>query len=82
MGYAGMKFLSETMTWTRAPSDLKLCTQPSADVAAPSAPAANEAPAAKKSTVDSTKDKSPPTGTSCKKYVAQIGQVVDVPCPP
>lgn len=81
MGYAGMKFLSETMTWTRAPSDLKLCTQPSADVAAPSAPVANEAPAAKKSTVDTTKDKSPTSGTGCKKYVAQIGQLVDVPCP-
>ena len=25
MGYAGMKFLSETMTWTRAPADLKKC---------------------------------------------------------
>jgi uncharacterized protein (DUF2147 family) len=25
MGYAGMKFLSETMTWTRAPASLKKC---------------------------------------------------------
>ena len=25
MGYAGLKFLSETMTWTRAPADLKKC---------------------------------------------------------
>jgi uncharacterized protein (DUF2147 family) len=25
MGYAGMKFLSETMVWTRAPADLKKC---------------------------------------------------------
>src|SRR6476619_3016891 len=25
MGYAGMKFLSETMIWTRAPADLKKC---------------------------------------------------------
>ena len=25
MGYAGMKFLSETMAWTRAPADLKKC---------------------------------------------------------
>jgi uncharacterized protein (DUF2147 family) len=25
MGYEGMKFLSETMTWTRAPADLKKC---------------------------------------------------------
>ena len=26
MGYAGMKFLSETMIWTRAPADLKKCS--------------------------------------------------------
>jgi uncharacterized protein (DUF2147 family) len=32
MGYAGMKFLSETMTWTRAPVDLKKCGE---DVANP-----------------------------------------------
>ena len=32
MGYAGMKFLSETMTWTRAPADLKKCGE---DVAKP-----------------------------------------------
>ena len=25
MGYAGMKFLSETMIWTRAPANLKKC---------------------------------------------------------
>lgn len=25
MGYEGMKFLSETMIWTRAPADLKKC---------------------------------------------------------
>jgi len=25
MGYAGMKFLSETMTWTRAPASLRRC---------------------------------------------------------
>lgn len=42
MGYMGMKFLSETMTWTRAPADLKKCSEEAAkpDVAAaPSAPA-------------------------------------------
>ena len=26
MGYAGSKFLSETMIWRRAPADLKRCT--------------------------------------------------------
>jgi uncharacterized protein (DUF2147 family) len=34
MGYAGMKFLSETMTWTRAPADLKKCGE---EVATPNA---------------------------------------------
>jgi len=30
MGYAGMKFLSETMTWTRAPADLRKCNEEAA----------------------------------------------------
>jgi uncharacterized protein (DUF2147 family) len=44
MGYAGMKFLSETMTWTRAPADLKKCGE---DVAKPNeepAPGSTEEP--------------------------------------
>ena len=55
MGYAGMKFLSETMIWTRAPADLKKCGDDVArapdPVPAPGpnqekdAPAANPAPA-------------------------------------
>ena len=42
MGYAGMKFLSETMTWTRAPADLKKCGD---DVARAPDPAPAPAPA-------------------------------------
>jgi uncharacterized protein (DUF2147 family) len=83
MGYAGMKFLSETMTWTRAPSDLKPCNETAADVVAPdknSAPAPNDEPAATKSTSGATKNKPATSETSCKRYIAQIGQVVDVPC--
>jgi len=59
-GYAGMKFLSKTMIWTRAPQDLQLCgqTEAKADVPAPvksdantgsvatPAPAASPVPAA------------------------------------
>jgi len=41
MGYAGMKFFSETMTWTRAPADLRKCNE---DVAKPA-----EEPAARPS---------------------------------
>src|SRR6202521_2642566 len=40
MGYAGMKFLSETMTWTRAPADLKKCNE---DTGKPSGAASTEA---------------------------------------
>jgi uncharacterized protein (DUF2147 family) len=35
MGYAGMKFLSQTMIWTRAPADLKRCTDTVAKVPEP-----------------------------------------------
>src|SRR4249920_4056345 len=34
MGYAGMKFLSETMTWTRAPADLRKCSETPTEVRA------------------------------------------------
>jgi uncharacterized protein (DUF2147 family) len=60
MGYAGMKFLSKTMIWTRAPQDLQLCGQTEAKLEQPAtvksdvtpvaaatpAPEAVEAPAA------------------------------------
>ena len=36
MGYSGTKWLSETMTWKRAPADLQKCTK-SAAAAAPAA---------------------------------------------
>jgi uncharacterized protein (DUF2147 family) len=53
MGYAGMKFLSETMIWTRAPADLKKCTADLARAGDPApapepnkdVPGANPAPA-------------------------------------
>ena len=40
LGYMGTKFFSETMTWTRAPIDLKRCNQPNA--AMPDAQAPNQ----------------------------------------
>jgi uncharacterized protein (DUF2147 family) len=42
MGYEGFKFLSETMTWTRAPADLKKCGE---DVARAPDPAPTPGPA-------------------------------------
>lgn len=51
-GYAGVKFLSKTMIWTRAPQDLQLCGQtvaktetPAAEPDGASASAASAAPA-------------------------------------
>jgi uncharacterized protein (DUF2147 family) len=44
MGYAGMKFLSETMTWTRAPADLKKCSEEVAKPGAEPPPSASEEP--------------------------------------
>jgi uncharacterized protein (DUF2147 family) len=35
VGYAGSKWLSETMTWTRAPADLQRCTKDAAAAASP-----------------------------------------------
>jgi uncharacterized protein (DUF2147 family) len=48
MGYAGMKFLNETMIWTRAPADLKKCTEDlaRANDTAPAQEPSKEAPAA------------------------------------
>jgi uncharacterized protein (DUF2147 family) len=37
VGYAGTKWLSETMTWKRAPADLQKCTKPGTAAEAPAA---------------------------------------------
>lgn len=71
MGYAGVKFLSKTMIWTRAPADLKRCGETVAAVT-PSAPATAAAviatlPApgtAAKSGADSGTPASPPSSAS------------------
>ena|SRR5436190_17398398 len=44
MGYAGMKFLSQTMIWTRAPADLKRCSETTARAPEPT-PTPTPAPA-------------------------------------
>ncbi|HEX2840179.1 DUF2147 domain-containing protein [Hyphomicrobium sp.] len=43
MGYAGIKFLSKTMIWTKAPADLARCTPEQTATATP-APGTNTAP--------------------------------------
>ena len=83
MGYAGMKFLSETMTWTRAPGDLKKCGE---DSGKPSGPApTDQAPlqTATQPKTDTPKGKTarqPEPETDCKKYFPQTGQTISVPC--
>jgi uncharacterized protein (DUF2147 family) len=37
VGYAGTKWLSETMTWKRAPADLQMCSKPGTAAEAPAA---------------------------------------------
>ena len=54
MGYAGVKFLSETMIWTRAPANLERCTESVARAPAPAAPAPAPAP-------NRSNDNEPPT---------------------
>jgi uncharacterized protein (DUF2147 family) len=88
MGYEGMKFLSETMTWIRAPADLKKCGD---ETGKPSGAAPTEAggsePAKPQTTQktdgDAIKGKAarqPEQDTDCKKYFPQTGQTVSVPC--
>jgi uncharacterized protein (DUF2147 family) len=79
MGYAGMKFLSETMIWTRAPADLKKCGASPSEARADPAPA----PGQPKAASDAAQPKSarqPEPETECTKYIPQLGRTVSVPC--
>lgn len=74
VGYMGSKLFSETMTWKRAPSDLKRCDAdqtPESETAKPPTPPEHKTdqPAPKRS------------GSGCTQYFAQIGRTVEVPCP-
>src|ERR1700682_3592163 len=76
MGYEGMKFLSETMTWTRAPADLKKCgddaAKPGGSTSAEGEP--TKPRASQKTDGDAIKDKAarqPEQDTDCKKYFPQ-----------
>jgi hypothetical protein len=92
MGYAGMKFLNETMIWTRAPADLKKCTEDvaRANVPAPApeqnkdAPATNPGPgpaAAPEATAPEKSEKSARNGKpkDCKMDLSFA--VITFPCP-
>ena len=82
MGYAGMKFLSETMTWTRAPADLKKCGDDAAKPGGDPAPKTTIGDTGKpeRDTGKGTTARQPAQETDCKKYFPQIGQMISVPC--
>lgn len=46
-GYAGLRFLSKTMIWTRAPADLQLCGNPATQIEAKSGQPADAKPDSK-----------------------------------
>jgi uncharacterized protein (DUF2147 family) len=96
MGYAGMKFLSETMTWTRAPADLKKCGSDVARAPDPApAPAAapdqkdppradDPAPApAQEETKPAKGEKSASSGKKkdCTMDIPYVNAKVTFPCP-
>jgi hypothetical protein len=92
MGYAGMKFLSETMTWTRAPADLKKCGEEVAKPG-PEAPATPEEalprreaephfdnPAAKPVPADKATKRASASRRSRDCKVGYAGMSIKVPC--
>src|SRR6478752_7764239 len=79
MGYAGMKFLSETMTWTRAPADLQKCGASPSEARADPAPAPGQPKAASDAAQPKTA-RQPEPETECTKYIPQLGRTVSVPC--
>jgi uncharacterized protein (DUF2147 family) len=91
VGYAGVKFLSETMIWTRAPANLKKCTDDVARANDPAptpepnkeAPAANPAPAPAPEP-PATRPETPATRRADKAKDCKIDlsfAVITFPCP-
>ena len=80
MGYAGMKFLSETMTWTRAPADLKKCSETPTEARAVEPAPAPSQPKAERDPAKGKTARQPEPDTDCKKYFPQTGQTISVPC--
>jgi uncharacterized protein (DUF2147 family) len=95
MGYAGMKFLSETMVWTRAPADLKKCGEEIATPAAEPSETPSEAsqpssaapapktmsePAAEKPAAEKPAAREATRKKSKDCKVSYAGYTVPVPC--
>jgi hypothetical protein len=75
VGYMGSKLFSETMTWKRAPADLKRCN---AESSPDSEPPATPAKPPERTPEPTTTQRS---GSGCTQYFPQIGRSVEVPCP-
>lgn len=60
MGYAGYKFLSQTMVWTKAPDDLRRCDRPADDAAAAPAKSVEKRAAVKDDDAEETVAKAEP----------------------
>jgi len=76
VGYAGMKFLSKTMIWKRAPQDLQLCGQSDAKTEAKAA-----TPAVKKPDVTTASITPPPAPKTEAPVVAKDATPVTAPAP-
>jgi uncharacterized protein (DUF2147 family) len=70
MGYAGTKWLSESMTWKRAPASLQKCTKPGAGAAAPAAVTPVAAAAAAAAPAAAAAEEKPAVGAAEKSEPA------------
>lgn len=78
-GYAGFKFLSKTMIWTRAPQNLQLCGQTEAKAGKPAAVPADNAKTAAKT--DATNGANSTTAKSDAKPAANAQVAAAAPGP-
>lgn len=79
-GYAGLKFLSKTMIWTRAPADLQLCGQPQNQIEAKSGQPADAKPDSNSTAAALAAGTTPAASTDAKP--AEPPQVAIVTPPP
>jgi hypothetical protein len=72
VGYAGVKLFSETMTWTRAPADLKKCGQTSAETKPKEAPAVASAEAPASSASSAPANEAAPASAAPQKEASEV----------
>ena len=79
-GYAGVKFLSKTMIWTRAPQDLQLCGQTVAKTETPAAKSGGAS--ASVSSAAPTPETPSPAASTAEKPAAAATAAATPPPPP